>query len=112
MGIGRDGEWRLGSAGLRMLASSVLFDRGDAITLTLRCRSARRFLQPTEALRNVDVVFPLLHGPYGEDGTVQGMLELMDAPYVGAGVLGSALSMDKLAMKAAFKAAGLPTGPT
>ncbi|MDQ3855829.1 MAG: D-alanine--D-alanine ligase, partial [Chloroflexota bacterium] len=64
-----------------------------------------------DALRSVDVVFPLLHGPYGEDGTVQGMLELAGVPYVGAGVLGSALSMDKLAMKAAFRAAGLPVGP-
>jgi D-alanine-D-alanine ligase len=54
-----------------------------------------------------DVVFPLLHGPYGEDGTVQGMLELADLPYVGAGVLGSAVAMDKIMMKRAFAAAGL-----
>jgi D-alanine--D-alanine ligase len=57
---------------------------------------------------DVDVVLPLLHGPYGEDGTVQGLFELADLPYVGAGVLGSALAMDKRAMKAAFTAAGLP----
>lgn len=57
---------------------------------------------------NIDVVFPLLHGPYGEDGSVQGLLHLLDLPYVGAGVLASALGMDKLAMKAAFFAAGLP----
>ena len=57
---------------------------------------------------DVDVVLPLLHGPYGEDGTVQGLFELADVPYVGAGVLGSALAMDKRAMKAAFQAAGLP----
>jgi D-alanine-D-alanine ligase len=56
----------------------------------------------------VDVVFPLLHGPYGEDGSVQGLLQLLDLPYVGAGILASALGMDKLAMKAAFFAAGLP----
>jgi D-alanine-D-alanine ligase len=56
----------------------------------------------------VDVVFPLLHGPYGEDGTVQGLLELADLPYVGAGVLGSAVGMDKIMMKRAFAAAGLP----
>jgi D-alanine--D-alanine ligase len=56
---------------------------------------------------DVDVVLPLLHGPYGEDGTVQGLFELADLPYVGAGVLGSALAMDKRAMKAAFAAAGL-----
>lgn len=58
---------------------------------------------------DVDVVLPLLHGPYGEDGTVQGLFELADLPYVGAGVLGSALAMDKIAMKAAFRAAGLAT---
>ena len=56
----------------------------------------------------VDVVLPLLHGPYGEDGTVQGLLELAGLPYVGAGVLGSAVSMDKIMMKRAFVAAGLP----
>lgn len=55
-----------------------------------------------------DVVFPLLHGPHGEDGTVQGMLELAGVPYVGSGVLGSAVGMDKLAMKAVFAAHGLP----
>ena len=56
----------------------------------------------------VDVVLPLLHGPYGEDGTVQGLLELAGLPYVGAGVLGSAVGMDKIVMKRAFAAAGLP----
>lgn len=56
----------------------------------------------------VDVVFPVLHGPYGEDGTIQGLLELADIPYVGAGVLGSALGMDKALMKTVFKAKGLP----
>ena len=57
---------------------------------------------------DVDVVLPLLHGPYGEDGTVQGLFELAGLPYVGAGVIGSALAMDKVAMKQAFAAAGLP----
>jgi D-alanine-D-alanine ligase len=56
----------------------------------------------------VDVVLPLLHGPYGEDGTVQGLLELAGLPYVGAGVLGSAVGMDKIMMKRAFAYAGLP----
>jgi len=57
---------------------------------------------------DVDVVFPLLHGPYGEDGTVQGLLELAGLPYVGAGVVGSAVGMDKVMMKRAFAACGLP----
>jgi D-alanine-D-alanine ligase len=57
---------------------------------------------------NVDVIFPVLHGTFGEDGTIQGLLELADIPYVGAGVLGSAAGMDKDIMKSLFLAAGLP----
>jgi D-alanine-D-alanine ligase len=57
---------------------------------------------------NVDIVFPVLHGTFGEDGTIQGLLELADIPYVGAGVLGSAAGMDKDIMKSLFRAAGLP----
>src|SRR5579864_438979 len=57
---------------------------------------------------NVDVIFPVLHGTFGEDGTIQGLLELADIPYVGAGVLGSAAGMDKDIMKALFSSAGLP----
>jgi D-alanine-D-alanine ligase len=57
---------------------------------------------------NLDVIFPVLHGPYGEDGTIQGLLELANVPYVGAGVLASALGMDKEMMKVVFAARGLP----
>ncbi len=63
---------------------------------------------PAVGALDVDVVFPLLHGPYGEDGTVQGLLELADLPYVGSGVVGSAVAMDKVMMKRAFAAVGLP----
>jgi D-alanine-D-alanine ligase len=59
---------------------------------------------------SLDVVFPVLHGPYGEDGTVQGLLELANVPYVGAGVLASAVGMDKAVMKLVFAAKGLPVG--
>jgi D-alanine-D-alanine ligase len=59
----------------------------------------------------VDVVLPVLHGPFGEDGTIQGLLEMAGVPYVGAGVLASAVSMDKEYMKLIFKAKGLPVGP-
>lgn len=62
-------------------------------------------------LADVDVVFPLLHGPFGEDGTIQGAFELLDVRYVGAGVLSSAISMDKAHMKLALRAAGLPVTP-
>ena len=62
-------------------------------------------------LGDVDLVLPVLHGPYGEDGTIQGLLELAGVPYVGAGVLASAVSMDKEYMKLIFQARGLPVGP-
>jgi D-alanine-D-alanine ligase len=61
--------------------------------------------------REIDVVFPILHGPFGEDGTIQGMLDLAGIPYVGAGVLGSALGIDKGMQKTLFVAAGLPVAP-
>ncbi len=60
---------------------------------------------------NLDVIFPVLHGPYGEDGTIQGLLELANVPYVGAGVLASAVGMDKGIMKIVFAASGLPVCP-
>ncbi len=60
---------------------------------------------------NLDAIFPVLHGPYGEDGTMQGLLELANVPYVGAGVLASAVGMDKAVMKVVFAAAGLPVCP-
>lgn len=62
-------------------------------------------------LGHVDAVLPMLHGPYGEDGTVQGMLDLVDLPYVGSGVLGSALCMDKHAVKTVLADAGIPVAP-
>jgi D-alanine-D-alanine ligase len=68
----------------------------------------RLSITPGEPLLGADVVFPVLHGPFGEDGTVQGMLELVDVPYVGAGVLASALSMDKVVFKELMASAGVP----
>jgi len=64
-----------------------------------------------KALGEVDVVFPMLHGPYGEDGTLQGLLELSGVPYVGSGVLASAVGQDKEYMKRVFISFGLPVGP-
>ncbi|MFC5805632.1 D-alanine--D-alanine ligase family protein [Streptomyces formicae] len=64
-----------------------------------------------KALGDVDVVFPMLHGPYGEDGTLQGLLELSGVPYVGSGVLASAVGQDKEYMKRVFSSFGLPVGP-
>jgi D-alanine-D-alanine ligase len=70
----------------------------------------REKAQPVVSGLALDVVFPVLHGPYGEDGTVQGLLELANVPYVGAGVLASAVGMDKATMKLVFAAKGLPVG--
>ena len=73
-------------------------------------RILRDTLLPPRATFDVDVVLPLLHGPYGEDGTVQGLFELADLPYVGSGVVGSAVAMDKIMMKRTLRrAAQLPT---
>jgi D-alanine-D-alanine ligase len=65
-------------------------------------------LTPGDGLLGADAVFPVLHGPFGEDGTVQGLLELLDVPYVGAGVLASSLCMDKIVFKEVLAAAGVP----
>jgi len=80
--LGRDGSWFL-----------------DGVELELR---------PGRGWPGVDVVFPVLHGPYGEDGTVQGLLELLGVPYVGSGVLASAVCMDKVVFKRLMAAAGIP----
>lgn len=66
---------------------------------------------PDKLLAELDVVFPALHGPFGEDGVLQGLLETLGVPYVGCGVLASAVGMDKVAMKRAFRAEGLPVTP-
>src|SRR4029077_20157918 len=68
--------------------------------------------QPPQTLGEVDVVFPLLHGPWGEDGTIQGMFEMAGVRYVGAGVLASAVGMDKAYAKIVLQAAGLPVLPS
>jgi D-alanine-D-alanine ligase len=85
---------------------------GDDTVLTIERREGGGLdEQGTSAVvrgLGLDVIFPVLHGPYGEDGTVQGLLELANVPYVGAGVLGSAVGMDKAVMKQLFAAHGLP----
>ena len=81
-------------------------------TDTLQHRTATDLAQPNSPLAaSLDVVFPVLHGTFGEDGTIQGLFELADIAYVGSGVLGSSAAMDKDAMKRLFAAAGLPQTP-
>jgi D-alanine-D-alanine ligase len=97
--IGRNGQWELGSgAAPRELAAGSTAETLPVLAETSVART----------LESVDVVFPVLHGPFGEDGTVQGLLELADVPYVGAGVLGSALCMDKDVFKAVLRDRGIP----
>ena len=83
----------------------------DETVLTIERGDAKAIAEGTSAVvtgLGLDVIFPVLHGPYGEDGTVQGLLELANVAYVGAGVLGSAVGMDKAVMKQLFGAHGLP----
>ena len=128
IGIARDGHWVVGGDPLRALAAEArialpggdatsdvkkaLADRVEgrlAATETALARTEPPGGLPAELRHALDVVVIMLHGPYGEDGTIQGLFELADLPYVGAGVLASAIGMDKAAMKAVFRAQGLPT---
>jgi D-alanine-D-alanine ligase len=103
--IGKDGRWALTGDVPRALSAAEVHRHAES--------NALQPIEPTAALSTsrIDVVFPVLHGPYGEDGTVQGLLELANVPYVGAGVLGSAVGMDKAVMKTLFAAHGLPIVP-
>ncbi|GAI94483.1 unnamed protein product, partial [marine sediment metagenome] len=80
----------------------------DSFSKSLICIDNNQRLDKSSALEKLDIIFPALHGPYGEDGTVQGLLELTNIPYVGAGVAASAISMDKELMKTIFKQKKLP----
>jgi D-alanine-D-alanine ligase len=111
--ITKDGRWLTGPDSLEVLEAAQrdlapIPDHGSEVTLP--ADPTRHALLPLGQGRAMplDVVFPVLHGTYGEDGTVQGLLELADVPYVGAGVLASAVGMDKAVMKAVFRDAGIP----
>ncbi|APE36136.1 D-alanine--D-alanine ligase A [Nocardia mangyaensis] len=117
IGITTTGSWVL-AEGIGELALShdtlpAVDATGTALTLAAdpgRAGALVALDDPTAALGSVDVVFPILHGPFGEDGTLQGMLELAGVPYVGAGVLASAAGMDKEFTKKLLAAEGLPVG--
>jgi D-alanine-D-alanine ligase len=137
IGITKDGRWLTASDAENLLQSKVVIEprqlragdpeatpaaavlaRGESVVVPPEPVHRQSGLVPfqTDALTrrssdraiNVDVIFPVLHGTFGEDGTIQGLLELADIAYVGAGVLGSAAGMDKDVMKSLFAAAGLP----
>ncbi len=112
--IQKDGLWQTLSQSTQVLVEGEplpleeadAYEMGDPATATLM--SASRLIPQQVHVSEVDVWFPILHGPNGEDGTLQGLLTLMQVPFVGSGVLGSALGMDKIAMKMAFAQAELP----
>lgn len=115
--INRSGEWLLATEtqkfldGSREIVPASFIVEGIKVTgPSVPGQNKLVFAEPTADNSNLsfDVVLPLLHGPFGEDGTIQGLLELADVPYVGSGVVGSAVAMDKVIMKRAFVAEGLP----
>lgn len=116
IGIDRSGRWFLSGTSVDVL------DGGDVSKIRLRDDSSPVGLIPAgpasdlraenhDRLPRVDVIFPVLHGPYGEDGTIQGLAKLADIPCVGAGLLGSAVGMDKDVMKRLLRDAGIPIAP-
>jgi D-alanine-D-alanine ligase len=121
VGITRDGRWvlaadepaRLGIRGGELPSVEAVAEPGSQVVpwADRRPVTARAPGQIPHLLGEVDVVVPILHGPFGEDGTIQGLLEMAGVPYVGAGVLASAVGMDKEYMKIIFQARGLPVGP-
>ena len=111
IGIDKQGRWFF-DKGARLLHGSdqaqVKFHHSRNPTAVLPGATRTPMLTPRHALRKLDVVFPVLHGPFGEDGTVQGLLKLANVPFVGAGVLGSAVGMDKDVMKRLLRDAKIP----
>ena len=120
IGIARNGQWSIVSEdphrwSLRSTSLPEVLPGEESVVIAAREAGQELVAHaPGEAPRSlgtIDVVLPLLHGPFGEDGTLQGMLEMADIRYVGAGVLASAVGMDKHYMKVVFAAAGLAVGP-
>jgi D-alanine-D-alanine ligase len=118
IGITREGRWLVGGDPLRALRSGELTSERPATMLPepgrrglVRVADRDDGLEPVNGpppMGSLDVIFPVLHGTFGEDGTVQGLFELASVPYAGAGVLGSALGMDKVVQKTLWRGLGLP----
>jgi D-alanine-D-alanine ligase len=126
VGITREGRWRVGPKAFGLLTPAAgedaaqrtaplqtVLEEGRAVTPSVdptgpKLLSLAKSSPALDARPEVDVIFPVLHGTFGEDGTIQGLLELADVPYVGAGVLASSTGMDKDVMKRLFRDAGLP----
>jgi D-alanine-D-alanine ligase len=116
IGIAKDGRWLVGDRANRLLPDVLKSGQrvvlpGDPTAGSLLALGSAGGPAGGGARLGLDVVFPVLHGTFGEDGTIQGLLELADLPYVGAGVLASAVGMDKDVQKRLFRDAGLPIVP-
>ncbi|QSJ18835.1 D-alanine--D-alanine ligase [Nostoc sp. UHCC 0702] len=113
--IQKDGRWLAGEVPQQVLGSGIprlesqnsTPEEQNHLVSNPQTQTLNRWQSPSQ-VAEVDVWFPILHGPNGEDGTIQGLLTLMQVPFVGSGVLGSAMGMDKIAMKMAFEQAGIP----
>jgi D-alanine-D-alanine ligase len=115
IGIDKNGRWLLNDESKFLLDAGdprkIRLDRaGEPVALVPECGGEVSWLAGHGDSRKLDVIFPILHGPFGEDGTVQGLLKLADIPFVGAGVLGSAAGMDKDVMKRLLRDGGVPIG--
>jgi D-alanine-D-alanine ligase len=110
IGITKDGHWLVGEGAIKMLPD--ILKGGRRVMLTADPTEAALVPLDREAgAQRFDVIFPVMHGTFGEDGTIQGLLELADLPFVGAGVLGSAIGMDKDVAKRLCQEAGIPVVP-
>lgn len=110
---GQSGEHEVSLASARSVIKALNKNKYEVVPIKID-RNGRwpksKMILPRPKGLNLDVVIPIMHGTYGEDGKIQGLLELANLPYVGAGVLGSAVAMDKIIMRQLFKQAGLPVG--
>ncbi len=112
IGIDKTGRWYLDANGGLLASGGDKHEEIAEVGLLRRGgKSSLVALESTHPVGELDVVFPVLHGPFGEDGTVQGLLKLTGIPFVGAGVLGSAVGMDKDVMKRLLRDAGIPVAP-
>ncbi|MEF3691602.1 MAG: D-alanine--D-alanine ligase [Candidatus Moraniibacteriota bacterium] len=111
VGIDKRGNWLSFSQKELLSGDDKLFLKKSAVDLVIPFSKDGKFhLKIKEKNKNIQAVFPVLHGPFGEDGTIQGLFKIYNVPFVGPGVLGSAVAMDKDVAKRLFKEAGLPIG--
>lgn len=108
IGIDKQGRWLLNKDSRALLTAGKIDEASDSVAMIPQSHGTLANFSHPANQPAIDVVFPILHGPFGEDGTVQGLLKLANVPFVGAGVLGSAVGMDKEVMKRLLRDAGLP----